>query len=62
MPKFSQQLISDTITCFYEEDGVVLTEDEAIAVLDSFADLYLAFVGSGSAASARLQAAAQPPA
>jgi hypothetical protein len=50
MSKLRQQLISETITCFYEEDGIMLTEVEAIAVLDSFADLYLAFVERRTAA------------
>ncbi len=58
MPKFSQQLISETITCFYEEDGVLLTQEEALAVLDSLSGLYLAFTpgqcgdGSGTRLSA----------
>lgn len=45
MPKFSPKLILDTISCFKEEDGVVLTESEAVEVLDSLAGLYLAFAG-----------------
>lgn len=43
MPKFTQKLISETIVCFYEEDGVALSEEEALMVLDSLSGLYLAF-------------------
>lgn len=43
MPKFSQQLVFDTIACFKEEDGVELTQEEAVEALESFAGLYLAF-------------------
>jgi hypothetical protein len=43
MNSFSQELIRDTIACFQEEDGVVLSEDQANAVLRAFAGLFLAF-------------------
>ena len=43
MPKFSQQLISDTIACFKEEDGVFLSHEEAVEVLESLGGLFLAF-------------------
>ncbi len=42
---FSQKLIRETIKCFKEEDGISLSENEAIAILESFAGLFLAFAG-----------------
>ena len=48
MPKYNEKLVLDTITCFKEEDGIELTQEEAIAVLDSFAGLYLAFASDGN--------------
>ena len=48
MNRFPQQLVLDTIACFKEEDGVELTQEEAVAVLDSFAGLYLALASEGS--------------
>ena len=62
MSTYPENLVLETIACFKEEDGIDLNAEEAIAVLDSFAGLYLAFAEDGAAASARLQAAAQPPA
>ncbi|MFA6446410.1 MAG: hypothetical protein WCW14_04160 [Candidatus Paceibacterota bacterium] len=61
MPNFSQQLVLDTIACFKEEDGVQLTQEEAIEVLESFAGLYMAFAEGGAADPARLKAAEPPP-
>jgi len=43
MNRFPQQLVLDTIACFKEEDGVELTQEQAVEVLESFAGLYLAF-------------------
>ena len=40
---YSKKLIEETILCFQEENGILLTEEEAIAALDGFAGLYLAF-------------------
>ena len=45
---FSQELIDETIRCFNEENGVLMTEEQSVVVLNSFADLYLAFAGKGS--------------
>lgn len=61
MSKFSLQLVSDTIACFKEEDGIELTQEQAIEVLESFAGLYLAFAEGGAADPARLKAAEPPP-
>ena len=61
MPKFSQQLVSDTITCFKEEDGIELTQEQAIEALESFAGLYMAFAEGGAVDSARLKGAEPPP-
>jgi hypothetical protein len=59
---FSPELIADTIACFKDEDGIVLSEEEAIEVLHSFAGLYLAFAGgSGAAAPAALAAETPTP-
>jgi len=54
---FSKVLIADTIACFKEEDGLLLSEEEAVAVLHSFAGLYLAFARGSRTAPARLKAA-----
>lgn len=56
---FSQNLINETIRCFQEEDGVLLSEQEAIAALENMAGLFLAFGGS-KAAPARPWAAGSP--
>lgn len=48
MSKFSPQLVSDTIACFKEEDGIELTQEQAIEALESFAGLYLAFAPDGN--------------
>lgn len=61
MPKFSQQLVSDTIACFKEEDGIELTPEQAIEALEAFAGLYLAFAGGGAADPAGLKAAEPSP-
>lgn len=41
---YNKNLITETINVFREEDGVLLSKEEAVAILDSFAGLYLAFV------------------
>lgn len=61
MPKFSPQLVSDTIACFKEEDGIELTQEQAIEALESFAGLYLAFAEGRAADPAHLKAAELPP-
>ena len=43
MSKYNEKLVLDTITCFKEEDGIELTQEQAVEVLESFAGLYLAF-------------------
>ncbi len=40
---FSEQLIAETIACFQEEDGIVLTPEEASAFLENMAGLFLSF-------------------
>jgi len=40
---FPRELIEATIKTFLEEDGVLLSEEEAMYILRSFAKLYLAF-------------------
>jgi hypothetical protein len=40
---YSPELIAETIACFQEEDGIVLSEDQAIAVLRGLSGLFLAF-------------------
>ncbi|MBY0294144.1 hypothetical protein K2Q08_02320 [Patescibacteria group bacterium] len=55
---FSPNLIQETINVFREEDGILLSEEEAISYLHSFADLYLAFAGEGRAAARRQAGAA----
>jgi hypothetical protein len=58
---FSKELIADTITCFKEEDGLLLSEEEAIEVLHSFAGLYLAFARGSKASPAALAAGTPTP-
>jgi len=57
---FSYNLIQETINVFQEEDGILLSETEAIEILSSLAGLYLAFAREGKATPARLQAAGSP--
>ena len=52
MPEFSQKLIAETIACFKEEDGLSLSQDEAIAALEALGGLYIAFRECEGAASA----------
>jgi hypothetical protein len=40
---YTPQLIEDTIRVFREEDGIVLTPEEAIVALEALAGLFLAF-------------------
>ena len=41
---FSQELVDETIRCFLEENGLVLSQNEAIEALNNLAGLFLAFV------------------
>ena len=41
--QFSEKLIKETINCFKEEDGVVITPEQADEYLASFAGLFLVF-------------------
>ncbi len=56
---FSQNLIDETIRCFQEEDGVLLSEQEAIDALENMAELFLAYVRP-KATPARPRAAGLP--
>jgi len=40
---FSNNLIQETIATFREEDGISLSEEEAINILNSLGGLFLAF-------------------
>jgi hypothetical protein len=49
MPKiYPEQLVLETIACFAEEENIALTQEEAIAILDSFGGLFLAFASDGN--------------
>lgn len=56
---YSKNLIEETIACFLEEDGVVLTENEACEALDGLSGLFLAF--SRPSVGARPQKAGRTP-
>ncbi len=43
MPEYSEKLIEEAITCFKEENGILLTREKAIEYLDGLAGLFLAF-------------------
>ena len=43
MCKFSEELIEETIKCFWEENGLVISKETAIEYLNNLAGLYLAF-------------------
>ena len=45
---YENNLIRETIACFKEEDGIVLSEQEAIEFLDSLGGLFLAFSYRGA--------------
>lgn len=49
---FSNNLVKDIQTCFQEEHGISLSEQEAQEYLLSFAELYLAFTRADSQAGA----------
>lgn len=49
---FTPQLVTDIQTCFLEEHGISLSEQEAQEYLLSFADLYLAFARTDNQAGA----------
>jgi hypothetical protein len=55
---FPEELIVETIACFLDEDGVVLSEEEAVSALRNLGGLFLAFAtgenerGSGQRLSA----------
>jgi hypothetical protein len=58
--RYSQQLITECISCFRDEDGIELSEEEAVEYLAGLGGLYLAFAAGGGAAPAAL--AAESPA
>jgi hypothetical protein len=49
--QFSNNLIQETITCFFEEDGLVISEETANEYLMSLSNLYLAFSMPASTSS-----------
>lgn len=44
MSQYSPQLIQMAMEIFKEEDGLLLSEEQAIDALEAYADLFLAFV------------------
>lgn len=42
--QYSKQLILETIDCFKQENGIVLSPEQANEYLNSLANLYLAFL------------------
>lgn len=57
--RFSKELIEETINCFWEEDGLILSKDVANEYLMSLSDLYLAY--TKPPADARPQKAGRMP-
>lgn len=49
---FTKQLVTDIQTCFLEEHGISLSEQEAQEYLLSYAELYLAFARANNQAGA----------
>jgi len=45
---FSPELIQEAIRVFREEDGIELSQEQAVDALNAFADLFLAFAGEGA--------------
>lgn len=43
---FSQQLIDETVKCFKEENGIDVSEKQAVEILENLAGLFLAFSAS----------------
>ena len=57
---FSKKLIQETIDVFKEEDGILLSEEEAIEILESLASLVLA-LSKKRAVPAGASAPGEPP-
>jgi hypothetical protein len=53
---YSKKLIDECIACFRDEDGIELTQEEAVEYLAGLGGLFLAFAGVGGADSARARA------
>jgi hypothetical protein len=51
MTEYSQELIDECIKCFKDENGVELTQEEAVEVLKNLGGLFLAFAGHDSHSS-----------
>jgi hypothetical protein len=49
---FSPELVKKAIDVFHAEDGLLLSENEARAVLSSLAGLFIAYSGESSAQAA----------
>ena len=45
---YPEQLVLEMIACFAEEENIALTREEAIAVLESFGRLFIAFAAGGN--------------
>ena len=58
--RYSQKLITECISCFRDEDGIELSQEEAVEYLAGLGGLFLAFAGGGGTAPAAL--AAEPSA
>ncbi len=58
--KYSQQLITETIQCFKEENNIELSPEQANDYLNNLGGLYLACAG-GSTRPASLEADGTPP-
>lgn len=45
---FSQKLIDETVKCFKEENGITVSEKQAVEILDNLSGLFLSFVKPNS--------------
>ena len=52
--RYSKKLIDECIACFRDEDGIELTEEEAVEYLAGLGGLFLAFAGVGEAGAGAL--------
>lgn len=41
--QFSQKLIDETVKCFKEENGIIVSEKQAVEILNNFAGLFLSY-------------------
>ncbi len=58
--RYSKKLIAECIACFHDEDGIELTQEEAVEYLAGLGGLFHAFAIGGVAAAPHALACAEP--